>query len=128
MNFMYLDTGKAIIKILLSSVIFFILFNAASAQVEIADFYSDFTSSDVTFRSSEDFQGKAVFLLFTEGVHVESHEIPLKVKAGDPITKVLLWEIKPQKDYYTAKVSIYKDTSVLASKSYHICSARKYHL
>ena len=117
---MYSHKGKAIMKILLSLVISLILVTAAAAQVDISDFFSDFTSSDVTFNSSQDFRGKAVFELFTEGNLVESHEIPFIVKSGEKKTQVLLWEIKPQKDYYTAKVSIYNDTRILASKSYQV--------
>jgi hypothetical protein len=107
-------------KIILYLVMFLTLVNAAAAQVEISDFFSDFISSDVTFNSSQDFLGKAVFELLTDGKLVESHEIPLIVKAGQERTKVLLWEIKPQKDYYTAKVSTYNDTRILASKSYQV--------
>jgi hypothetical protein len=107
-------------KIILYLVMFLTLVNAAAAQVEISYFFSDFISSDVTFNSSQDFLGKAVFELLTDGKLVESHEIPLIVKAGQERTKVLLWEIKPQKDYYTAKVSIYNDTRILASKSYQV--------
>jgi len=117
---MYSNKGRAIMKILLPLVIFLILVNTSAAQVDISDFFSDFTSSDVTFTSNQDFQGKAVFELFSEGKLAESHEIPLIVKAGEKKTKVLLWEIKPQNDYYTAKVSIYNETRILASKSYQV--------
>jgi len=61
--------------------------NQAAAGVQISDFFS--------------------------GNLVESHEVPLSLKAGESATRVILWEKKPQYDYYTAKISIYNDSTLL---------------
>lgn len=106
-------------SILLVAVIF-ALINSASAQIEIIDFFSDFTSSDVTINSTSDIQGKAVFELSYAGSPMESHEVPIDLKAGDSATKVILWENKPQHDYYTAKVSIFDSSRLLSSASYQV--------
>jgi len=66
--------------------------NQASARVELTDFFSDFTTSDVTINSDLDFQGKAVFELLYSGELVESHEVPVNVKAGESLTKVIVWQ------------------------------------
>jgi uncharacterized protein (DUF2141 family) len=97
-----------------------LLVNSASAQVEILDFFSDFTSSDVTLNSSRNFQGKAVFELFYSDSLVESQEVALNMRAGDPVYKVIIWQKKPQHDYYTAKVGIYNDSKLLASSAYQV--------
>ncbi len=111
---------KGIIRTVFLSAMLFLLVNAVDAQIEISDFFSDFTTSDVTVNSSQDFEGKVIFELFSEGSRIESHEMELKIKAGEPVHKVILWEQKPQKDYYTAKVSIYGDSKSLASRSYQV--------
>ena len=111
---------KIIIKIALPLIIFLAFVNLASAAVEISDFFSDFTSSDVTVNSSQDFQGRAVFELLYAGNPVESHEVPLNVKANDAATKIIIWEKQPQQDYYIARVSIYNDSKVIASRSYQV--------
>ncbi len=103
---------------LAASILVFI--NSASAGVEISDFFSDFTSSDVTFNSTQDFQGKAVFELLYAGSPEETQEVPLNVKAGEPAYKVIIWQKKPRYDYYTAKVSIYNGSKLLASSSYEV--------
>lgn len=95
----------------------FAIISSAGAQVEISDFFSDFTSSDVTLNSTSDFQGKVVFELFYSGSLVESHDVQLNMKAGGTASKVILWEKKPQHDYYTAKVSIIDGTSVITNRS-----------
>lgn len=92
----------------------------ASANLEIADFFSDFTSSEVTIKSSANHQGRAVFELLDGKNVVESHEIPFKANAGEQVSKVILWQNKPRQDYYTAKVSLYNDTKVHANKSYEV--------
>lgn len=117
---MYLNAQKIIFRVVFLAVSCLIIVNSASAQVEILDFFSDFTSSDVTLNSSQDFQGKAVFELFYAGKPVESHEVPLNITSSKPITKVIIWHNKPQYDYYTAKVSIYSDNLLLASNSYQV--------
>ena len=94
--------------------------NPASARVDIIDFFSDFTTSDVTVNSSQDFRGKAVFELFYSGIPVESQEIPVEARAGAPVYKVITWQKKPQHDYYTARVSIYNDSKLLTSRSYEV--------
>jgi hypothetical protein len=98
----------------------FVLANSVSAEVEISDFFSDFTSTDVTVNSTMNFQGKVVFELFYKGNLVESHEIPIKAKAGESISKVVIWQEKPQYDYYIAKVDLYNDSRLLASSSYQV--------
>ncbi|MBU4374413.1 MAG: hypothetical protein KJ714_08280, partial [Euryarchaeota archaeon] len=98
----------------------FTLINSASAGVEISDFFSDFTSSDVTINSTSDFQGKAVFELSYAGSPVESHEVPIDLKSGGSSTKVILWEKKPQHDYYMAKVSIFDGSGLLSSASFQV--------
>lgn len=94
--------------------------NQASARVELTDFFSDFTTSDVTINSDLDFQGKAVFELLYSGELVESHEVPVNVKAGESLTKVIVWQEKPQHDFYTAIVSLYEGNRLLSNSSYHI--------
>ncbi len=109
-----------IMKTVLFAAAVFSLVCPASAQVEIADFFSDFTSSDVTVNSTSDLQGKAVFELIYAGSPVESHEVPIDIKAGSSATKVILWEKKPQHDYYTAKVSIFEGSGFLSGASYQV--------
>ncbi|HEY9245785.1 MAG TPA: hypothetical protein VIO11_02955 [Candidatus Methanoperedens sp.] len=117
---MYLKYRKQINRYV-SLVLLIIAFVAsASARVEISDFFSDFTSSDATINSSQDFQGRAVFEMFYEGSLVESHEVPVKMNAGEAVTKVIIWEEKLQHDYYTAKVSVYDGGSLLVSRSYQV--------
>ncbi|MDO8724703.1 MAG: hypothetical protein Q7J35_01380 [Candidatus Methanoperedens sp.] len=106
-------------NILLVTAIFAII-SSAAAQVEIADFFSDFTSSDVTLNSTSDFQGKAIFELFYAGTPVESHDVPVDIKAGGTTTKVIIWKKNPQQDYYTAKVSILEGSTVLSSRSFQV--------
>ena len=98
----------------------FALISSAAAQVQITDFFSDFTSSDVTLNSTSDFQGKAIFELFYAGTLVESHDVPIDIKAGGTTTKVIIWQKNPQQDYYTAKVSILEDSTVLSNRSYQV--------
>jgi hypothetical protein len=111
---------KVLTKTILIVAAIFALISSASAQVEIIDFFSDFTSSDVTINSSSDFQGKAVFELSYAGSLVESHEAPINIKAGSSATKVILWEKKPQYDYYTAKVSISDGSRILSYATYQV--------
>ena len=117
---MYLSAQKIISRVVFLVVTVLILVNSASAGVEISDFFSDFTSSDVTVNSTQDFQGKAVFELDYAGKTVESHDVPLNVKSVQPLTKVIIWQNKPLYDYYTAKVGIYRDNILLASSSYQV--------
>ncbi len=91
-----------------------------SANLEIVDFFSDFTSSEVTIKSSQNHEGKAVFeLMYGEKV-VESREAHFKASAGEQITKVILWQEKPRHDYYKARVSLYNDTRLHANKTYEV--------
>ncbi len=70
--------AAGIIKIPLLMVIFLIYSSPASASLEITDFFSDYTSSEVTIRSNQDHQGKAVFELY-DGINVvERQEVPFK--------------------------------------------------
>lgn len=111
---------KVIIRTILLVAGIFILISPSAAQVEIIDFFSDFTSSDVTINSTSDFQGKAVFELSYAGSTVESHQIPIDIKEGNSVIKVILWEKKPQQDYYTAKVRILDGSKVLSNASYQV--------
>jgi len=117
---MYSSAQKIIFRFGFLVVSILILANSASAQVEITDFFSDFTSSDVTINSTQDFQGKAVFELDYAGKTVESHEVLINVKSGSSLIKVIIWQNKPQYDYYTAKVSIYSDNKLLANTTYQV--------
>lgn len=98
----------------------FTIISSASSQVQITDFFSDFTSSDVTLNSTSDFQGKAIFELFYAGALVESHDVPIDIEAGGTATKVILWEKNPQQDYYTAKLSILDGSTVLSRRSFQV--------
>ncbi len=89
-------------------------------DIEIVDFFSDFTSSDVTIKSNQNFQGKAVFQLFSDGNLQESHEVFLKMNAGESVSKVILWERKNQYDYYTAKVNLCNGSRFAGSSSYQV--------
>ncbi len=92
----------------------------ASANLEIVDFFSDFTSSEVTIKSSQNHEGKAVFELLYGEQAVESQEVHFKANAGEQITKVILWQEKPKHDYYKARVSLYNDTRLHANKTYEV--------
>ncbi len=107
-------------RVIVLSVCSFLLAGTASASLEIVDFFSDFTSGEVTIRSSQDHQGKAVFELLDGKNVVESQEVPFKASAGEQVSKVILWRNKPQNDYYTAKVSLYNDTRLHANKTYPV--------
>ncbi|CAG0957161.1 hypothetical protein METP3_00602 [Methanosarcinales archaeon] len=100
--------------------IVFSMVNPASARVELTDFFSDFTTSDVTINSDMDFNGKAVFELLYSGELVESHEVPVNARAGEPLTKVIIWQEKPQHDFYTAAVTLYEGDRLVSKNSYHI--------
>ena len=98
-----------------------ILFSmTASARVELTDFFSDFATSDVTIHSDANFNGKAVFELFYSGQLVESHEVPVNIHSGEALTKVIIWQEKPQHDFYTAIVSLYEGDRFLSNISYNI--------
>ncbi|MCX9011585.1 MAG: hypothetical protein OIN66_10750 [Candidatus Methanoperedens sp.] len=116
---MYSNKRKITIRIVLPFVML-LMFTGSASAVAITDFFSDFTSSDVTVSSSQDLRGRAVFELSYSGSTVESHEVPITVGAGEAVTKVIIWEKKPQQDYYTARVSIYNDSQVLASRAYQV--------
>ncbi|HEY9247329.1 MAG TPA: hypothetical protein VIO11_10825, partial [Candidatus Methanoperedens sp.] len=92
----------------------------ASASLEIVDFFSDFTSSEVTVRANQYHEGKMVFELMDGKNIVESQNVPFKVNAGEKISKVILWQSKPQRDYYIARVSLYNDTKLHDNKSYQV--------
>jgi len=106
----------------ITSLVLFIFFmtNPVSARIELTDFFSDFTTSDVTVKTDLDFQGKLVFELFYSGELVESHEVSVNLKTGKPLTKVIIWQERPQHDFYTARVSLYDDNRLLSNSSYYI--------
>lgn len=112
--------NKSMSRVILASVCIFMLSGTASAALEITDFFSDYTSSEVTIRASQDHHGKAVFQLLDGTRVVESQEVPFKASAGEEVSKVILWQNKPQDDYYTAKVSIYNDTKLHDNKTYQV--------
>lgn len=112
--------NKLWFRVILVSVCTFLLAGTAGASLEIVDFFSDYTSSEVTIRASQDHQGKAVFELQDGKNVVESREVPFKVNAGEQVSKVILWQNKPQTDYFTAKVSIYNDTILHGNKTYQV--------
>ena len=111
---------KLLAGIILISAFTLMLSGTASAALEITDFFSDFTSSEVTIRASQDHQGKAVFQLLDGTTVVESQEVPFKASAGEEVSKVILWQNKLQKDYYTAKVSIFNDILLQGNKTYQV--------
>ncbi len=117
---MYFNCTKLGIKHILLILFILISINSASARVGISDFFSDFTSSDATITSDQYFQGKAVFELLYEGNSVESHDVPISVKAGESAYRVVMWHMKPAHDYYTAKISLYNDSKLLDSKTYQV--------
>ncbi len=114
---------EAIIRSLLLVLCTFTIVNIAAASLQISNFFSDFTSSEVTINASEYHQGNAVFELMYEGKVVESQVVPFKVNAGEQVSKVILWQKKPQYDYYTAKVSLYNETKLHDTKSYGVSFA-----
>jgi len=90
----------------------------ASAQIEITDFYSDFTSSDVTLFSQDRGKGTIVFEILYGREVVETQRVPVNLTPGKEVTKVIVWQTKPQHDYYTANASVYVDSKLIAQKSY----------
>ncbi|MCX9082555.1 MAG: hypothetical protein OIN83_10200 [Candidatus Methanoperedens sp.] len=114
--------AKAIdlIRIPLVLIFLFSFTGTASAALEITDFFSDYTSSEITIKASKDHHGKAVFQLLDGTRVVESQEVPFKVSAGEEVSKVILWQNKPQNDYYTAKASIFNDTELHDNKTYTV--------
>ncbi|MCZ7402147.1 MAG: hypothetical protein O8C61_07985 [Candidatus Methanoperedens sp.] len=112
--------NKLLSRIVLVSVCTLMLSGTASASLEITDFFSDFTSSEVTIKASQDHQGKAVFEFLDGKNVVESQEVPFKVNAGEQVSKVIIWQNKPQNDYYTAKVSIFNDTKLHDNKTFQV--------
>lgn len=113
------EEWRIIMKIVFLIAAVIAIISPASALVEITDFFSDFTSSDATFNSTSDFKGKAVFELLYAGSPVESHEVPIDIKAGSA-TKVIIWDSKPQHDYYTAKVSILDSSGLVTNSTYQV--------
>lgn len=116
----YRAKAIGLIRIQLVLIFLFSFTGTASAALEITDFFSDYTSSEVTIRASADHHGKAVFQLLDGTGVVESQEVPFKASAGEEVSKVILWQNKPQNDYYTAKVSIYNDTKLHDNKIYQV--------
>lgn len=114
--------AKAIdlIRIPLVLIFLFSFTGTASAALYITDFFSDYTSSEVTIRANQDHHGKAVFQLLDGTKVVESQEVQFKASAGEEVSKVILWQNKPKIDYYTAKVSIYNDTKLHDNKTYQV--------
>ena len=115
-----MQLNRKLTEITLLVLIFFFMTNPASARIELTDFFSDFTTSDVTVKSDMDFQGKLVFELLYSGGLVESHEVPVNVKAGEPLTKVIIWQGKPQHDFYTAAVGLYMGNKLISNNLYNI--------
>jgi len=116
----HLARREVIIRGLLLIVCTFIIVNTVSASLQITNFFSDFTSSEVIINSSEYHQGEAVFELMNGGNIVESQVVSFKINAGEQVSKVILWQKKPQHDYYTAQVSLYNDNQLYDNKSYGV--------
>ncbi len=112
--------NKFRLRVILLSMCTFMIAGTASASLEITDFFSDYTSSEVTIKASQDHQGKAVFELLDGKNVVETQEVPFRARAGEEFSKVILWQNKPQKDYFTARVSIYNDTKLHGNKTYPV--------
>ncbi|TAN44959.1 MAG: hypothetical protein EPN24_02435 [Candidatus Methanoperedens sp.] len=112
--------NKSMSRVIFALVCIFMLSGTANAALEITDFFSDYTSSEVTIRASQDHHGKAVFQLLDGTNVVESQEVPFRASAGEEVSKVILWQNKPQNDYYTAKVSIFNDTKLHGNKTYPV--------
>ena len=104
-------------KILILILVVLVLSPPTKAEVEIANIFSDFTSSDVTITSSEDINGKLVFESSTEKGIIESQAMPLKIDAGQTISKTIIWDIRPQADKFDVKVSIYNGNIIIVEKS-----------
>lgn len=92
----------------------------AKAETEIVSIFSDFTSGDVTIKSSEDINGKLVFESSTEKGLIESQTIPLQIAANQTISKVIIWGIRPQVDIYNVKVSLYNGDVIVTDKSIQV--------
>jgi hypothetical protein len=117
---MYSGMKKVLKEIVIAFILFISLINSVSATVDLTIFFSDFTTSEVTVNSDQDFQGKAVFELLYSGDLVETHEVPVNIKAREPLTKVIIWQEKLQHDYYTARVSLYDGSKIISNSSYYI--------
>ncbi len=116
-------TKEVIIRSLMLVLCTFMIVNTAGASLQISNFFSDFTSSEVTINASEYHAGKAVFELVYDGKVVESQTVPFRVNSGEEVSKVILWQKKPQYDYYTARVSLYNETKLYDIKSYSVSFA-----
>ena len=115
-----MQLNRKLTKITLLVLFISFMTNPVSARIELTDFFSDFTTSEVTVKSDMDFQGKLVFGLLYSGELVESHEVPVNVKAGEPLTKVIIWQEKPQHDFYTATVILYQGNKLISNSLYNI--------
>lgn len=97
-----------------------------TASTVISEFFSDFTTSDVTIISDNDFNGTVVFELYYSGNFedylgsTQSQKIPIHMKANEPSHKVIVWQQKPQHDYYTAKASLYNNDNLLDTVTYQV--------
>ncbi len=116
----YLQPRNAIARILLIVFIAVSIVSPATAGAVITDFFSDFTTSDVTVFSDKDFTGNVLFELYYEGKVVQTQRVPVQVKANEHEYKVIVWPQRPQNDYYTAKVSLYNSDKLLDTGSYQV--------
>lgn len=117
----YLKEITRVFNYVILILILLYLTGPASATAGISGFFSDFTSSDVTIISDEDFNGSVLFELYHTGSAVQSQKIPVRVKAGETGYRVIVWQQRPQQDYYTAKVSLYNNNyQLLDTKTYPV--------
>lgn len=108
------------IKLIIFTLFVFSLAYPVSAST-IKDFFSDFTSSDVTLLPDNSIRnGTVVFDLYFEGDLVESQEVPLNMNSEDPVSRVIIWQKRPQQDYFTARVKIYSEGVLLDESSYQV--------
>lgn len=116
----YLKGIARAVKYVIFALVLLSLANPAAAKAGISDFFSDFTTSDVTITSDDDFDGSVVFGLYYAGSLVQSQTVALRVKANEPAYRVIIWQQKPQQDYYTAKVSLYNDGKLIETKTFQV--------
>lgn len=92
---------------------------AGSAQnVNITNIYSDSTSADVTLYSAGHVDSAVLVMDVTHnGEVIESRTVPVANFSGE-LTKVIVWEKKPEFERYVANASLYIDGILIDRKSY----------
>ncbi|HIH44060.1 MAG TPA: hypothetical protein HA257_02960 [Candidatus Methanoperedenaceae archaeon] len=92
---------------------------AASAQmVSITNMYSDPFSADVSMYSAGQVDSAVLVMEVAHGGEViESRTVPITNFSGE-LTKVIIWEKKPEFERYAANASLYIDGVLIDCKSY----------